>query len=312
MSAPSASPRTAGCTFRWKRAGEDAISTLEKTGKPLGPEKRLAQFRVVGALRFSFELKAGTFTARLGDQLLHRASVAPLPADPGYIVLDEFNPGARITDAAIRTKLNKDWLEQNIAQPLRKERIEQARWNMAQYTPLLVGNDASGWRLYAASDAGRADWTFSQGCAVAPEKATCTMTTGDGNWSDYAFTAKVRLGASPGAVRLLVRWTDAAGGGEGYFAELAAARTAPASAATLSLGKAVGGRDETLKQASVDLAGLDSWPIFVEAHGKLIRVLLGGRQLLAAEDDTFSTGRVGLASFLSGAQFFDVKIKLMK
>ena len=185
---------------------------------------------------------------------------------------------------------------------------------MVRYRPLLRGSDASAWRLTPPAGAAQGEWTFATGYAIAPEDATCLMTTGDLNWRDYGFTARIRIGTAPGAARIMVRWTDGptAGAGKGYYINLTAGRGGARSAGTITLGKAVGGGQETLKKASVDLNGFDWYRVYVEVRGPRIRVLLGGREVLSAEDQTFAAGRVGLASHRSGAHFTDIKIKKLR
>ena len=73
-----------------------------------------------------------------------------------------------------------------------------------------------------------------------------------------------------------------------------------------------GARIETLKEVPVDMTGLEWHPFFVEVRGPRIRVLMGARELIRAEDKVYTAGRVGLASFKCGARFSDVKVKLMK
>jgi len=316
MPSPAASPGAGGVSFNWRREGEGMSSTLEKAGKPLGKPMKEPRFRVVGAVPFSVDVKGGTVTATVGDVVAHRAdALTKAERDkPGYLVLDGFNPGARLTSITIRCKLDKDWLEKNFVEPLRKEKLREAKWRMVRYKPLLQGSDAGAWRLTSPQGAGHGEWTFATGYAIAPEDATCLMTTGDLNWRDYGFTAKIRIGTAPGAARIMTRWSDGstAGAGRGYYINLTAGRGGARSGGKITLGKAVGGRQETLKQASVDLNGLDWYHVYVEVGGPRIRVLLGGREVLSAEDQTYAAGRVGLASHRSGAHFSNIRIKLMR
>ncbi len=311
MPSPTASPRAAGLSFGFRRAGDGVVSTLEAAGTALGPPREEARFRTVGALTLSVEVKKGAVTARAGDLRPHYvpADAKPIQMDaPGYVVLDGFNLGARISSITLSLELDRDWLEKEFIGPLRKAKTEDLLWRMARYEPLLEGKAAAAWRL---SDAGH--WTISAGYATARENARCVMTAGDMNWRDYAFAAKVRVGSATGVAWLMVRWTGAAGAGgtaKGYYVELAA-RVSGTSGRIL-IGKSDGGRTETLSQADVQLTGAEWYPVYVEVRGPRIRVFLAGQEVLIAEDEAYAAGGVGLASFLWGAQFTDVKIKVMK
>ncbi len=309
MPSPTASPRAAGLSFGFRRAGDGVVSSLEAAGTALGPAREEARFRVVGALTLSVEVKKGAVTARAGDIRPHYApaDAKPVQSDaPGYIVLDGFNLGARISSIVLSFEMDREWLEREFIGPLRKAKLEELRWRMARYEPLLEGKAASAWR---PSDAGH--WTLSAGYATARENARCILTTGDVNWRNYAFAAKVRVGSAAGVAWLMVRWADAAGAGgaaRGYYVELAARATS----GRILLGKSDGGRTETLKQADVQLTGTEWYPVYVEVHGPSIRVFLAGQEVLGAEDEAYASGGIGLASFLCGAQFTDIKIKVMK
>jgi len=316
MPEPARSHRTAGVSFTWKRVGGGMESTLTKAGEVLCPAKKLSDFRVVGPLQLTLQIRNGMVTAKAGNRPLHRASLKLTPDERkrrGYIVLDGFNLGARIVSVTIRCTLDRKWLEETFVERLREEKRQEARWRMARYKPLLPGKDASSWRL-SSPDGGAPRWSFTdKGYAKAPENTTCVMTT-DTNWSDFTFSTRVRTGTAPGNVRTMVRWADAstAGGGQGYFVKLTAGSGATGTGGKVILGKALGGRLEELKAADVKVIGTAWYQVHVEVRGPNIRVLFGGRPILSAKDDTYPAGRVGLASDRCGAQFRDIKIKVMK
>jgi serine/threonine-protein kinase len=318
MSAPSASPRATGCSFTWKRVGDGAESALEKAGKALARPRKVPRFHVVGALQLGLQAKGGAITVTVNERVVHRVSATAKaldPEEPGYLVFDRFTAGARVSSVTIRCGWDREWLETNFVEPLRKAKLAEARWRMARYQPLLEEDDESAWRPFSPGGAPQGKWTFARGYAMAPERATCAMTRGDMNWRDYAFTAKVRTGTTTGAAWLMVRWTDASaagGAGQGYYVELAAGRGSAGSGGRITLGKTAGGRKETLESVGANITSFDWYPVYVEVRGPRLRVLLGGREVLNAEDKTYAAGRVGLASFRCGAHFHDVKIKLMK
>jgi hypothetical protein len=99
--------------------------------------------------------------------------------------------------------------------------------------------------------------------------------------------------------------------GQGYYVELAA-RHAPAPMGKIALCKAAAAGGETLKVADIDLKESEWYHVCVDVRGTHVRVLLDGREILAADDATYAAGRVGLASLLSGAHFRDIEIKLAK
>ena len=319
MPTPAASPLVAGYSFNWARTpAGGAVSSVFASGKRVGQDKKLSRFQFVRELELSLHVRRGVLTAKAGDRMSHRVQLRPAPAatdPPTYLILDGFNTGARVTAVTLRFKQDRDWLEKHFVEPLRRAKLEEARWRMTRYQPLLVGGDAGAWRLEGPPGVKNNGWTFARGYAIAPEKVRCTMTAGDQNWRDYAFAAKVRIGSAPGGVRLMVRWADVAAAGapgQGYFIELTAGRGATGSGGKVALGKIAGARTETLKEASVDLSAVEWYPVYIEVRGPRLRVLIGGDQVVQADDATHRTGRVGLASFLSGAQFSDIKIKVMK
>jgi eukaryotic-like serine/threonine-protein kinase len=305
MPEPSASPRAAGMSFNWTRTANGAESTLEAAGKILGAKRTMPGFQVVGSVALAVEVKDGTVSAYAGGRLAHREKAK---ADSGYLVLAGVNTGARLTSVTIRCTLDREWLDKAFVQPLRAAKREEARWRMATYKQLLLAADAADWRKQGPDKA----WTVAKGYAIAREGVDCKMTTGDMNWRDYVFAAKVLTGTAPGDVWLMVRWADVGAGGKGYVVNLAAGRGATGSGGRVRLSKVDGARIETLKEVPVDLTGFEWHAFFVEVRGPRIRVLMGARELINVEDKVHTAGRVGLASFKCGARFNDVKVKLMK
>ena len=314
MPEPSASPR-AGLSFNWKRAGAGAVSTLTMPDGSPAETNKLAQFHSIGELELSMEIKRGSVTAKVGGRRLHGRRLKGKDAEDrlGYVVLDGFNLGALITSVTIRCKLDREWLDTEFVRPLRKQELEMARWRMARYQPLLEDNDASAWSLFSPDGAPKGDWTFAKGYAIAARQKTCVMTTGDMNWRDFAFTTRFRAGSTSGHVRVMARWSEASGGaGKGYYVALTAGRGASGSGGKIVLGKAAGRQLQPLKQATVHLIASEWYQVHTEVRGKRVRVIFGGREVLRADDDTYTEGGVGLASFGCGAWFRDVKIKLMR
>jgi serine/threonine-protein kinase len=313
MPTPTASPQAAGLSYVWRLAEGGAETELRHAGKTVGRTRKHPGFTVVGALELSLEIRNGAITASLGDRPAHRVSARENPLDlkePGYLVLDHFTAGARVTQVTIRSAFDRGRLETQFVEPLRKAKQEEARLRLVDYRPLLVGDTAKGWR---ATPPGAA-WKIARGYARAPQGAKCALTTGELTWKDYVFAAKVQLGTGPGSARLLVRWTDPARpghAGKGYTVDLNAGAGAGGAGGTVTLGRSLEDRPETIKKANVALTAMEWHPVHLEVRGKTIRVLLDGREVLEANDDTYDSGRVGIASFRCGARFHDVKIKLL-
>ena len=297
MPAPTSSPATSGYRFDWKRSGAGAVSTVSHAGAQLGRQKQFPRLRAIGAVKLSLEVKDGVLTARAGGRLAHRVRITP-PGSPGYLVRAGFNFGARLTGVTVRCKLDRDWLQKELVDPIRNAKIESIRWEAAPRTPLLKGSDPRGWSLSAPGH-----WTFAEGYASARKNAECVMTAGSPAWRDYVFSANVLPGAAPGAARMLYRW---AGAGRGYYVELAA------GANRVRLRRVTDGKAETLAESSVNLNGAEWYDVVVEARGKRIRVSLRGREVLRAEDGAYAAGGVGLASVRSGARFGEIVIKVAR
>ncbi|MFO7900719.1 MAG: protein kinase [Planctomycetota bacterium] len=311
MPTPTASPRS-GIHFEWRREGDGAVLSLRKGGEV--DTERVKSFRIVGDLELTLDIDRRRTIAGAGsrDGRMHRVKLPGRKDDePGYLVLDEFNRTARLTSAVVTCKLDRGRLEQDFVRRLQAEKREAVRWRMARYQPLLAGAGADDWRRQSP-DGG--EWEVSpDGVARATPKTTCVMTTGDMNWSDYAFAAQVRTGRAGGWARLLFRWSDASGaaaGGPGYYVALKAGQGTSGAGGQIELGKTEQGKPHTLKDASINLTGAEWAQVRVEVRGNRIRVVFGGREVFAASDSTYTAGRVGLASFRSGASFRDVKIKL--
>ena len=305
---PATSSRAGACSFNWKRVGADAVSTLLKDGKPLAPARMYPKFRMVGTLSISLRVESGKVTVWVGDAVAHRVPASAKAVDPdraGYVVLGGFSGGARLTSAVIECKLDPDWLEKEFVEPLRQAKRDEARWRMTPFSPLDDGSDASPWSVLSG------EWKFVEGYAIASRGAACVMTTGDAGWRDYAFVTKIQVGTEPGSVRLLFRWSGAPGGNtaQGYCVELPDGVDGNGK---IVLNKVAGGRSEPLEEADVDLAGFEWHTMWVEARGPRIVVLIDGRPVLDVEDDAHVAGGVGLVSDRCGAQFSDIKVKLMK
>jgi len=309
---PSAAPGAGGCSVHWKRQGDGAVATCRKAGKTLEKDEA-ARIQLVGTLTLLLEVKAGAVTLQAADRTLRVPSAKkPIEPDrPGYLVLDGFTPGARVTSAVLRCTLDSEWLERELLAPLRDARRQEALWRLAKYQPLLVGSNASGWRTYQPGG----KWAFVKGVARATARASCVMTTGDMNWRDYALSTQVKLGAGAGSARVMARWTDpttARGHGRGYYVELTAGRGARGAGGEIALRRALGGPSETLKAVRVPIPGLAEHAVYLEVRGDLIRVRLNGREVLRARNAAHPQGKVGVASHLCGARFGDIKIKHMK
>ena len=137
MPTPVASARAAGFTLGWKRTDEAAALSIDKAGKPLSQTVNMPGFRVVGALKLTLEVRAGSITAKVADKPVFRLNRAVVPPDAasGYLVLDEFNAGARLSGVVIRTKFDRAWLDKNFVQPLRKQKIQEAAMGHGASTP---------------------------------------------------------------------------------------------------------------------------------------------------------------------------------
>jgi len=114
MPDPSASPRAAGLTFHWERTADGAESSLELADKKLGARRKMPGFQVVGSVALAVELKDGVVTAFADGRVVHREKAE---AASGYIVLAGFNPGARLTQVVLRSKLDRDALGSRFEPP---------------------------------------------------------------------------------------------------------------------------------------------------------------------------------------------------
>ena len=303
MPDPAASPTTSGYSFSWKRVGGDAVSTVSHAGKPVGGEKRIARFRSIGGVMLRLEVKGGLLTAWAGNKLLHRVK-ATGPETSGYLVLAGFNIGARLTHITLRCRLERTWLQERVIDPVRNAAIERIRWATAPGVRLLKGADASEWTLSAPDH-----WKFARGHADAAAGTACEMITGEPKWSDVALAAKLSPGTRAGTARLLFRWAGGPGPGDevrGYCAEF------DVRAGRVRLLKVTGKKTQTLKESNLTALGAEWYDVAVEARGKRLRVLVGGREVLSAEDAAYESGRVGMASLGCGARFSDITAKVMQ
>ncbi len=302
MPSPDASPKTNGYTFTWQRTGNGAVSTVSHAGKKLGKEKRVARFRAIGGVKLTLEIKAGVLTARVGNRLLHRVR-ATGPESSGYLVFDRFTRNARLAHVTLRCKLDRAWLQEKFLDPIKKTVIERIHWATMPGVTLLEGSDASKWTLSAP-----AHWTFAEGQASAAAGANCEMITGKHGWRDYVFGAKLSPGSRAGTVQLLFRWAGGpapASDARGYCAEF------DAQANRVRLLKVTGKKTQTLRESNLTTLGVEWYDVAVEARGTRIRVLVGGREILSAEDATYGTGRACLASRGTGARFSHITAKVM-
>ena len=304
MPDPAASPKTSGYRFDWKRSGAGAVSTVSYAGTQLGREKRAARFRTVGAVKFTLEVKGGVLTIWVGNDLAHRVTMTGAERS-GYLVLAGFTAGARLSSIVLRCNLDRDWLQKEFVDPIKNAEIERIRWAMTPNVPLLEGRDAAAWSLSAP-----AHWTFAATYVSAAAGADCEMITGDPGWRDVVFGAKVLLGTRTGTARLLFRWTGSGKTTRGYYVELTAnERGRPGR---VRLYKAAGKKAEMLKESTLSVVGIEWYDVVVEARGARFRVLVRGREVLAAEDVAAGAGRVGLASLKCGARFSDITAKVVR
>ena len=303
MPSPAASPRTNGYSFTWQRTGGGAVSTISHAGKKLGKEKRVARFRAIGGVKLSLEIKAGVLRAWAGNRLLHRVRTTG-PESSGYLVLDGFTPNARLTSVTLRCKLGRAWLQEKVVDPIKKAAVERIRWAAMPGVTLLEGSDASKWTLSKP-----AHWTFAEGQASAAGGANCEMITGKPEWRDYVFSAKLSPGLRAGTARLLFRWSGRPGPGanvRGYCAEF------DAQTGRVRLLKVTGKKTQTLRESNLTTLGAEWYDVAVEARGTRIRVLVGGREVLSADDAAHGAVRAGLASRASGARFSHITAKVMQ
>jgi len=304
---PSAPPER-GLAFDWRREGEDAVSGLRGGGEAIGPEKRVRPFRAVGGVCFALEVAEDGVVVRVSDRVVHRVSgkVAGFdPNEPGYLVLAGFNPEARVTEVVIRWPLDREWLEREFVEPLRKAKLEKARRQMARSTLLVQGDETEGWRL---SHPGH--WTFAQGHAAAREGATCVMSTGEAAWADYTFSAKVLFGGAPGAAHVLIRWDETGEAPRGY--DVALAPGDGSGGGSVALVRAAEGKRDVLGRTELTLPRSEWCPVSVELRGPEIRVRVRGEEALHVKDDACASGRVGLTSVGCGARFSDIRIRVEK
>jgi serine/threonine-protein kinase len=310
---PTAAPQAAGLSFVWRMVEGGAETELRHKGKTIDRVRKHPAFTVVGALELGVEIQDGALTVSMAGRPVQRLTARenPLVAEQaGYLVLDGFNAGARVTEVEIRSSFDRERLQKQFVEPLRAAKQEQAKLRLADYRTLLVGDTAEGWRAVPPTQ----KWQIAGGYARAPRGAKCALTTGELTWKDYVFAAKVQLDTRPGSAQLLVRWTDPAEAGrtgKGYAIDFSAGAGAGGAGGTITLTRSLGDRLETIKQANVALTAMEWHPVHVQIRGSTLRVLFDGREVLRAEDRTYAAGRVGIGSFQNGARFHDVKIKLL-
>jgi pectate lyase len=159
--------------------------------------------------------------------------------------------------------------------------------------------NANGWSKSGGSWSVVADGTpvYRQTSTGADAKAQAGTST----WTDYATQARVKPLAFNGSGRYAAVLSRAQNMTNFYYLALT-------NAGTVVLGKRVGGGPTTLASASFP-ASVGTWyTLRLEAFGSTLRGFVNGSQLVTATDSSFSSGRVGFATYFAGASFDDLVV----
>jgi len=124
---------------------------------------------------------------------------------------------------------------------------------------------------------------------------------GQSTWGDYAVQARVKPIAFNGTDRFAAVVARAQSNTSYYYLALR-------SSNRVELRKVVGGSSTTLAAASVTVTAGTWYTLRLEVAGSTLRGFVNGTQLVSGTDSTYTTGRIGLATYNTSASFDDVLV----
>ncbi|MEU4623485.1 right-handed parallel beta-helix repeat-containing protein [Actinoplanes sp. NPDC023801] len=159
--------------------------------------------------------------------------------------------------------------------------------------------NASGWSTNGGSWSVATDGSrvYRQGGTSSDARAV----TGTASWTDYAVQARVKPTAFNGSNRFAAVLARVQSSTSYYYLALR-------SNNTVELKRLDGGSSATLDTASVAVAAGTWYTLKLEVSGSTLRGYVNGALLTEATDTRWSSGRIGVATFYTSANFDDVQV----
>ena len=144
-------------------------------------------------------------------------------------------------------------------------------------------------------------WSVIDGAYVQSSTSGASMNfAGDPAWTDYEFEVKVTPTATSKNVAVMLngRATDAKNRYIGSYNDGA-----------LTINRRIGGTDKVLANTSYTMEAGTTYTMKLVFRGDQIELWINGVKELEATDSTYSTGRIGLATYNTSARFDDVVVR---
>ncbi|MEV0329026.1 right-handed parallel beta-helix repeat-containing protein [Micromonospora echinospora] len=159
------------------------------------------------------------------------------------------------------------------------------------------------------ADGNSSGWTPSGGSwSVASQTYRQTGTSSDArslagtsSWTDYSVQATVKPTAFNGSNRFVALVARAQSSTSYYYLALR-------SNNTVELKSLAGGSSTTLDTASVPVSAGSTYTLRLDVAGSSLKGYVDGNLLTEASDSRYASGRIGLATFYSSAEFDNVQV----